>query len=461
MAEKIVLVGAGSVVFTRGLVADLIQRDWEIELALVDPDPQALRVAESLTQKMLEARRAKVKLRAATDRREVLRDASVVVCTVGVGGRRAWEQDVFVPRKYGINQPVGDTVGPGGTSRALRMVSAMADIATDVQALAPKALFFNYGNPMSAVCRGVIKASGAPVVGLCHGVFHVAHQLARVLNVPVEDFRYTAAGINHLTWFLDCRVRGQNVMPKLLAIAEERLAKLKDFSALGAKTAEAGASAKDVETIEALQPFCWHLCRLFGAFPAVGDRHVSEFFPRSFPGGKYYGKTLGVDAYSLEDVIAWGDKSFAQMSELALSPKPLPSDFFAQFGGEHEQVVDIIDSIRTDAGRVYSANLPNRGQIPNLPPEAVVESPCVADANGLRPIALPPLPSGIAGTLCDRFQWVETVCDAALQGSREKFIQALILDGAVSDLTVAENLANDLLTAQASYLPRFAMAAHR
>src|SRR5207245_2477142 len=132
----VVLIGAGSAMFTRGLVADLIRRKWDTELALVDTDADALSVAEGLTRKMLDAGKSTIRLSASTDRRDVLRGATAVICTVGVGGRRAWEQDVFIPRKYGIFQPVGDSVMPGGTSRALRMIPAMIGVAKDVLDLA-------------------------------------------------------------------------------------------------------------------------------------------------------------------------------------------------------------------------------------------------------------------------------------------------------------------------------------
>jgi alpha-galactosidase/6-phospho-beta-glucosidase family protein len=164
-----------------------------------------------------------------------------------------------------------------------------------------------------------------------------------------------------------------------------------------------------------------------------------------------------VDAFSFEATIAGGDRSYAQMRERALSPEPLGEEYFRGFGGEHEQVTEIIESIRSDAGRVYSANLPNRGQVPNLPADAVVESPCIADGAGLRPLMLPPLSPGVAGTLATRLQWGETVVDAALEGSRDKFIQALILDGAVDSLEKATALADELLAAQAAYLPQFKM----
>jgi alpha-galactosidase len=450
MREKIVLIGAGSAMFTRGLVADLIGRGAEIDLALVDPDPEALAVAEGLTQKMIAATDAPVKLTASVDRRNALSGATIVICTVGVGGRRAWEQDVFIPRRYGIYQPVGDTVGPGGTSRAMRMIPAMVAIAEDVLDLAPTALFFNYGNPMAPVCRAIRKATGAEVIGLCHGVFHVGHYLARALGVPSAEFQYSAVGINHLTWFVEARAGGSDAMPRLREIAARR-AGLVQTDGLGQRFAEAGTGSDDAAAAD--NPFSWRLFALFGAFPAVLDRHVCEFFPQFFARGEYYGKTLGVDAYSFEQTIAHGDQVYEEMRRMALSDTPMGDAARKRRGGEHEQVTDIIAAIRTGRSEVYSANLPNTGQVANLPPEAVIESPAVTDGGGLRAIAQRPLPTGVAGTLATRFQWVETVVEAALEGSREKFIQALVLDGAVGSLETAASLADDLLAAHAAYLP--------
>lgn len=433
MAERIVLVGAGSAVFTRGLVADLIHRKRPCEIALVDIDPEALEVAERLTRKMVAAADAPISLRASTDRRDVLAGATAVICTIAVGKRRAWEHDVLIPRTYGIYQPVGDTVGPGGTSRALRMIHAMAAIAADVLDLAPQALVFNYGNPMACVCRGVRKATGAEVVGLCHGVPGVAGYLAAALGVEAARLQYTAVGMNHLTWFTEVRVDGQDAMGRLREVASARR----------------DPAAED-------SPFSWQLFELFGAFPAVLDRHVCEFFPQFFRGGDYYGKTLGVDVFSFEDTVARGDRGYAAMREDAYSPHPLRADYGRHAAGEHEQVVEIIDSIRQGDGRVYSANLPNTGQVPNLPRDAIVECPALASASGLRPLAQPPLPAGVAGTLATRLQWVETVVEAALEGSRAKVVQALVIDGAADSLETGRRLGDDLLAAQAEHLPQFA-----
>ena len=300
MNEKVVLIGAGSAMFTRGLVADVLRQGWEGEIALVDIDKEALEVAEKMTRKMLEATGSGLKLSASVDRREVLADATVVITTIGVGGRDAWVQDVLIPRKYGIYQPVGDSVMPGGTSRALRMIPAMVEIASDVMELAPDALFFNYANPMSAICRGVRKATGAEMIGLCHGVIDMARVIAARFGATRDQLQYTAVGINHFTWFTDVMLDGKDAMPRLRELAAEKLGQGVDSDTLGRYFVEAGDTEEQQERSPGW-PFLWELTRLFGAFPAPGDRHLVEFFPRMFCSRKgYYGKTLGVDCYSFE-----------------------------------------------------------------------------------------------------------------------------------------------------------------
>lgn len=451
MAARYVLIGAGSVSFTRGLVADIIRTGKEVDLGLVDVNPEALEVAERLVAKMVAARQAAIRISASTDRRDVLPGADAVVCTVGVGGRRAWERDITIPGEHGIFQPVGDTTMPGGLSRALRMVPAMVAIARDVLDLCPDALFFNYGNPMTAVCRATRKATGANVVGLCHGVRGTAQYLAGFINVPFEEVSYTAVGINHLTWFLEFRHRGRDAWPAARAELARRLDTtpeklLQSFAALGDKP----------ELRERLdQPFSWHAFAVYGAFPAVLDCHAIEFFPQFAREGAYYGNTLGVDVFNAEARIEHGDRAWEEMRRIAFDQQPVPDAYFGSGSGEHEEVVSIIESVENDAGRIYSANLPNVGQAPNLPPEAVLEGPAIADAGGLRPIGVGGLPSGIAATLASRLAVVETVVDAALDGDRELFVQALVADGSVKSLAGAQRLADDLLAAHAEHLPQF------
>jgi alpha-galactosidase len=407
----------------------MLRRGWTGELRLVDIDPDALEVARKMVERMVAG--SDIVVRASSRRRELLPGASLVICTVGVGGRRAWERDVFIPREFGIYQPVGDTVMPGGTSRALRMIPTMVDIARDVWTYAPDALFFNYGNPMSPVCRAIRKATGARVVGLCHGVIDVARYLCERLDVELSALRYTAAGMNHLTWFTEVRAEGRDFMRRLCDLAPRRI--------------EAGDN-----------PVSWHLLSLFGAFPAVLDRHVTEFFPHLFARkGAYFGKTLGVDAFSFEETIARGDEAFDRMRAAGEGHGELPPEFRAESTGEHEQVTRIVEDIRNDSGTLYSANLPNHGQVPNLPSDSVVESPCIATAAGLRPIQVPPLPPAAAAVVSGRLGWVETVVDAALVGDPDLVVQALILDGSVQSISQAEQLSARLISACEEFLPQF------
>ena len=456
MRERIVIVGAGSAMFLRGLISDLIARKWECDLVLMDIDPEALSVAEGLARKMIQLKNAPIRLSASADRPQAIAGATVVICTIGVGGRFAWQQDVFIPRNYGIYQPVGDTVMPGGASRALRMIPAMVDIAKDVMDLTPDALFFNYSNPMSAICRAVRKATGATLIGLCHGVQHVGKYLADIVDAKPTDVNYTAVGINHLTWFTEFRVKGKDIMPTLLGIAKEKLKVGSEQGICSWEFAGDKTGSTSTESFEDENPFSWQLMKLFGAFPAALDRHVIEFFPNLFSRrNAYYGRTPGIDAYSFESVIAYGENVYQEMKNDAFSSKPLDASYFDRISGEHEQVLDIIDSIRMDAGRIYSANLPNIGQVSNLSHNAIIESPAIADGGGIRAIVQEPLSSGIACTLSSRLEWVEMIVDAALSRCRDKFVQALVMDGAVDSIQTAERLSDDLLTAHAQYLPGF------
>ncbi|MDO8685041.1 MAG: alpha-glucosidase/alpha-galactosidase, partial [Clostridiales bacterium] len=181
MSKKITIIGAGSVVFTQGLVADLIKtfngERWR--LALVDIDSIALETVSKICKKMIEVKKSDLQLTYSTDRCDVLPGTDYVITTIGVGGRRAWEKDVFIPRKYGIFQPVGDSVMPGGISRAMRMIPAMIEIVRDVERLCPITQFFNYSNPMTMICRAVRKFTGFPIIGLCHGITYTEDYLAR------------------------------------------------------------------------------------------------------------------------------------------------------------------------------------------------------------------------------------------------------------------------------------------
>lgn len=447
--RKIVLLGAGSAVFTRGLMADLILSPdlgpWEI--GLVDPDPAALQTAEGLSRRMVAAREAPITIKASTDRRDLLPGADVVVLTVGVGGRRAWEVDVEIPRRYGIYQPVGDSVLPGGISRAMRTIPVLVEIARDVRALCPDALFFNYSNPMTANCAAIRKATGLEVVGLCHGVFNVERELAAYIGAPHGEVTSLYAGLNHLTFIFDLRWRGRDAWPLVREHLERDRRDAGPSKGLG-QTFAAMSHAGD-------NPFSWSLFDAYGAYPSANDRHVVEFFPERFPHGAYNGLTLGVDAFSIKEIIAWGDARYAAMRAQALGEAPLDLDIFNRTVGEHEQLLSILRAMTYDERRVFNVNVPNRGTVPHLPDDAILEVPAVATATGLRPIQLPDFSDLLAGLIRRKLVAVDLTVEAALTGSRRLMVEALLADGAVAEPAVAWELSEELLRAQQAYLPAF------
>ena len=452
---KLVLIGAGSTVFTQRLVADLIlsgEADrWE--LALVDIDPVTLGAVDRLVRKMLALKGVDFPVVSTTNRRDVLAGADFVVTTIAVGGRRGWDRDVQVPRKYQIYQPVGDTMMPGGISRAMRMIPQMVAIAQDVAELCPEAYLLNYSNPMTAVCRAVRVKTGVPVIGLCHGVHYVEGVLARFLGRDEGSITSFGVGLNHLTFLTHIRCNGEDAVPMLKAKVEEQRPLLQQE--LGDKT-----DWPNVVTGRAPRcsddPFAWSIFERYGVFPVALDRHITEFYPERFPQGRYYGRTLGIDAFSIDGRIALGDTWYDEMLAVARSADPLPAAYFENVPGESERLLQIMQSLQRDWRQVFSVNMPNRGAVPGLPPEAVLEMPAAAGAAGFAPLQSAPLPPALTAKLLSKIAAIEVTVEAALTGGFDMFVEALLTDGSVSDPDKAAALARDLIEAHKEHLPQFA-----
>jgi alpha-galactosidase len=450
--KVLVLLGAGSAVFTRGLLADLISAPdlgrWD--LRLVDVNEEALEVAVGLAQRMVKVcdRCDSISVSGSTDRRTVLPGADFVVSSVGIGGRPAWEADWQVVKRYGILQPVGDSVLPGGVSRAMRTIPVMVEIAEDVVRLAPDALFFNYSNPMTANCAAMISRAGAHVAGLCHGVWHVQRELARLIRKPAAETSTLYCGINHLTFIYDFRWRGEDAWP----LTRQRVAE--DFAA-PADPDDLGNIWQDGSKAT-YNPFSWELFGRLGAYPAADDRHVTEFFPERWASGDYYGKTLGVDAFSLQEILEWGEERYQRMKREASASSAADGELFDASSGEQEQLLSILRSVLTDQRITVSANVPNRGLVPNLPTGAIVEIPAIVTARGLRGLEVPDFADPLAAIVTRRLAPIEVMIDAALSGDPGLFAEAIILDGAVSDRVTADAMVRGFIAAQQEFLPRFA-----
>jgi alpha-galactosidase len=454
--KTLVLIGAGSAVFTRGLLADLISAPdlgpWD--LRLVDVNPDALAVTVRLAERMALARHEaqRIQVTGAVDRAEALPGADVVITSVGVGGRPAWLRDWEIAAHEGVYQPVGDSVMPGGISRALRTIPVMDEITRDVAALAPDALLFNYGNPMTALVQTMSRHHD--VVGLCHGLGHVHRDLARFAGLPYEETSILYCGLNHLTWIYDFRHNGADAWPLVRArLKEERAAGL-DPDLVGHIFNDGAHWAHN--------PFSFSLFDTYGAYPSASDRHVTEFFPERFRGrGSYYGKTLGVDAFSLPEILKWGEERYQRMRREAEGEQALDPEMFERSGGDQEELIDILRSIMFDLRRISSVNVPNTGYVPNLPTGAVLEIPGVATARGLRAVSVPDFPDTLAAITERRLAPVGLTIEAALTGDRDLAVEAMLADGAVSDPDTAARLVDAYLAEQAQYLPRFASAQAR
>lgn len=454
-AFKLVLIGAGSTVFTQRLVADIILAGeahlWE--LALVDIDPVTLDAVNKLVAKMLAAKGADIPVTATTDRRQVLPGADFVVTTIAVGGRKGWQQDIEIPRRHGIFQPVGDTAMPGGISRAMRMIPQMLAIARDVEELCPSAWFFNYSNPMTAICRAIRRETGVPVIGLCHGVLHVEGQIARFLEVEPGRVTSMGIGLNHLTFLTRLRLDGADAIP----LIQNRLA-AQEASLAG----EIAAKDRWDNIVTGRpprwsdDPFSWGLFRQYSVFPCAMDRHAVEFFPERFPGGAYCGHTLGRDAFPIDARIALGDTWYAEMLAIANSPDPLPKAYYENVPGESEQLLQIMQSLIHDRRDVFSVNLPNTGQAPWLPLGAVVECNASAVAGGFAPLMADPLPLPLVAKLNAKIEAIEITVDAAVKGSRDLMVEALLADGTVGSPDLARTLASALIEGHREHLPQFA-----
>ncbi|MDN4599371.1 hypothetical protein ACF1AJ_19110 [Leifsonia sp. NPDC014704] len=448
----LVLIGAGSAVFTRGLLADLIGADdlgsWEIRL--VDVDPVALDVATRLAEAMVTARGAgdSIRVTSSTDRRAVLPGADFIVTCVGVGGRPAWQRDHEIVQRHGVFQPVGDSIMPGGISRLLRTTPVLVEVARDIAELAPDAFFFNYSNPMTANVQAIHQETGLDVVGLCHGMHHIQRELAQLIDAPFERTSTLYAGINHLTFIYDFRLDGEDAWPLIRERVRRELAQAPDPGDIGNIFYEKPTAWHN--------PFAWELFERYGAFAAAGDRHVVEFFPERFASGDYYGKKLGVDAFSLPEILEWGEDRYQGMKRQALGEEPLDQSVFERSGGEQEQLIAIIRSITFDSREMFSCNVVNRGLVPGLPDWSAVEIPGVATARGVRPVLVPDLGKPLTAILSRRLSSVDIAVEAALTGDRDLVVEAMIADGAVLDADRAAALTDDLLAEQARFLSRFA-----
>jgi alpha-galactosidase/6-phospho-beta-glucosidase family protein len=402
MSLKITLIGAGSVVFAKNLIGDILQFPElsDATICLMDIDPQRLKIAELMTRRMIEALGVKAKVVGTLDRRTAIKGARYVICTVQVGGYKPGTViDFEIPRKYGLLQTIGDTLGIGGIFRALRTIPVLTEIARDIAEVgAPDCLLLNYTNPMAMLCNAVHKTTGIPHVGLCHSVQGTSQQLASFLGLPYSDITYLVAGINHMAFFLKFDYRGQDAYPLLFQLLEK--------------------PGFDKEKVR------FEMMRRTGYFVTESSEHQSEYVPYFIHHGKKVIEQFDVPIDEYLRRCESGLRTWKQ-TEANLLGKDGRMIVAPQ---SHEYGSFIIHSRETNTPRVIYGNVPNTGLIENLPMDACVELPCLIDGQGIQPTHIGMLPPQLAALCQTNINVQELTVEAALTGQREHIYHAAMLD---------------------------------
>jgi alpha-galactosidase len=433
---KIALIGAGSSVFTRRLCTDILLAPAlaDSTIALMDVDPGRLAQARNGVQAIVDAYESAATVLATTDRREAVTGADYVITTFQQGGLDAYALDVEIPQRYGVEQCIGDTLGPGGVFRALRTIPVLLDLCRDLDDLAPDALLLNYVNPMAANCWAVAAGSGRPHVGLCHSVQGTSEMLAEWIGVPYDEVTYRCAGINHQAFFLEFRRDKDDLYP-LIWQAIER------------------------PEIAGQEPVRIDLMKHFGYFVTESSGHASEYSP-------YFRKSARMIAEELvprftDPGNAWYGRGRTggylatcrrRLTESDAQERAIPT------ARSHEYGSHIIEAIETNRPLAINGNVPNRGLIVNLPQGCCVEVPCLVDGNGIQPTVVGPLPTQLAALNRTNVNVQELIVEAALSGRTDAVHHAVMLDpltAAVCTLPQIHAMVEEMLAAQTRWLPQF------
>ncbi len=441
--SKITFIGAGSIVFTRNLCSDILLTPvlQDCTISLMDINPVRLERSRRLVQAIIDRRGLKACVEATTDRREAVKDAHFVITTFQQGGLDAYALDIDIPRKYGIEQCVGDTLGPGGVFRGLRTIPVLLDLCDDMDELAPDALLLNYVNPMAINCWAVADGSGRPHVGLCHSVQGTSEMLARWIGVPYDEVSFLCAGINHQAFFLEFR-RGTEDLYPLLRDALER------------------------PEIRGEEPVRGDMMKNLGYFVTESSGHASEYVP-------YYRKSASMIA---EDLVPrfkspgdfWFDfartggylrhcydretKVDQEFNELIEGVKDLATERTHEYGSH------IIEAVETNRPARINGNVPNDGLITNLPDGCCVEVPCLVDANGVQGVFVGDMPTQLAALNRTNINVQELTVEASLMGDKDAVHYAVMMDpltAAVCTLPQIHAMVDELFEAQALWLPQF------
>ncbi len=429
-SPKLVVVGAGSVIFGVDLLSDLFQTPElrGCRLGLVDVDAAKLERMAGLAARLNEASGWGVSLEASTDRTAVLDGADFVVTAVEVRRDDLWKLDHELCLKHGFPSVLSENAGPGGLSHALRSVPLVIDICRDMERLCPAALLINYTNPEGRVCLAVRRHTGVRAVGLCHGVAGTVLWAAFLLERRLEDIELLAAGVNHFTWVTSLRDRrsGEDLYPEF----RRRL----------------GQQPPEVQPLSRL------LFERFGLFPTTGDDHVGEFIG-------WAAEVIGTKGFDFAGQEAERTHLGRQLEVWNAGAETVGS-LLSQPSRERALGISAAglaaDVVAGRSARKHSLILPNDGYIDNVDAGAVVEVPGVVEKGKVGGLPVGPLPGPIASMAAREVEIQELVVDAAVSGSRELALQALLIDPVVHSARAAEAFLDEVLFVHRPYLPSFA-----
>jgi len=432
---RISFIGAGSVVFARNLVTDILTYP-ELEdstISLMDVDPDRLDTVATVLRHTVDEHDLDATIEATTDRRESLRDADYVINAIHVGGAAPFENEIEIPREYGVAQAVGDTLGPGGVFRALRTVPTLLDIARDMEELCPDALLLNYTNPMAMLCWAVDEATDVDVIGLCHSVPHTVSALADYVGVPEDEVEYWVAGINHLAWFLELEHDGRDLYPDL-------------------HDAAADPDLYDQDNVR------FDLFEHFGYFVTESSNHASEYLPyvRDDPDvlEEYVVGDLETDWY-FTDWMETGHYLEHWRAYREEHDDRTADDYDTDLERSPEYGSRVIHSMETGERRRMNLNVRNRGTVSNLPADCCVEVPCLVDDRGVHATRVGDLPTQLAALCRTNVNVQALAVEGALDHDAEAVRQAVALDpltSACCTLDEVESMVDDLFAANADYL---------
>lgn len=431
---KVTLIGAGSAEFATELMTDILLTPALEKgvFALVDIDAERLELAQRMAEFLIERTGRNWSIEASADRTRVLAGSDYVINTIEVAGLANVRHDYDIPLKYGVDQCIGDTIGPGGLFKALRTLPAWLDILADVERLAPRALVLNYTNPMSLTVLTGSRGSKMPIVGLCHSIYYTSTQLAGYLDLPYDELDWRAAGINHLAWFVKLERNGQDLYPLLRQRAQ-------------------------ISAIYEQDPVRFEMMFHLGAFVTESSGHTSEYtaYFRKRPDLiKKYARPgyQGESGFYANNWPTWRREADAQLRAYLSGQQELELERGPEFASY------IIEAMQTGQPAVIYGNVPNTGLIDNLPQNGVVEVACLVDKKGIQPTHFGALPTHLASLDQQHMAFHDLVATAVLEQDREAALHALMIDpltASVCSLAEIRAMFEEMVAAQRGYLPEF------